>query len=41
MRHHVCIRLGALQEAEIFEPGEDQLARGETVDAVQFFRKLL
>ena len=41
MRYHVRIGLGPLQEAKIFQPREDQLARGETVDAVQFLRKLL
>ena len=40
MRHHVRVRLDLLQEAEIFQPRHDLLARGEAVDAVQFFRKL-
>ena len=40
MRHHVGVRLDPLQETEIFQPRHDLLARGETVDAMQFFRKL-
>ena len=39
MRHHVRVRLDPLQETEIFEPRHDLLARSETIDAVQFFRK--
>ena len=40
MRHHVRVRLDLLQEAEIFQPRHDLLARGEAVDTVQFFRQL-
>ncbi len=40
MRHHMRVRLDPLQEAEILQPCHDPLARGETLDAVQFFRQL-
>ncbi len=40
MRHHVRVRLDPLQESEILQPRHDLLARGETVDTVQFFGKL-
>ena len=40
MRHHVRVRLDLFQEAEIFQPRHDRLARGEAVDIVEFFRKL-
>jgi len=40
MRHHMRIRFDPLQESEIFQPCQDLLARGETVNAVQFLREL-
>ncbi len=40
MRHHMRVRFDLLQEAEIFQPGDDLLAGRKTIDPVQFFRKL-
>ena len=40
MRHHVRVRLDPLEEAELLQPRHDLLARGETVEAVQFLGKL-
>ena len=40
MRHHVRVGLDPLEEAEILQPRDDLLARGETVDAVQFLGEL-
>ncbi len=35
MRHHMRVRLDLLEEAEIFQPRHDLLARGVAIDAVQ------
>ena len=40
MRHHVRVRLDLLQEAELFQPRHDLLARGEAIDLVEFFGQL-
>jgi hypothetical protein len=40
MRHHMRVGLDLLQEAEIFQPLHDGLARLEALDAVQFFDQL-
>ena len=40
MRHHMRVRLDLFEEAEIFQPRDDPLARGEAIDLVELFGKL-
>ena len=40
MRHGVDVRLDLLDQALLFQPRDDRLARGEAVEPVQFLNRL-